>query len=461
MIISNIWVILSAIIFIVAVISNTTYTIFTLFSFFEVMKRKRNYTDSMLERTLNESFYRPISLLVPAYNEEATIISSLTSQLNIDYAEFEIVVINDGSSDRTLYKLIEHFECVSTHRPIHPEIFHQPVNDIYISLLYPNLLIVDKKNGGKFDAINCGINVSSYPLFAVIDADSLLEPDSLLRAGALFAENNKLVAIGGTVRPVNGCVVENGKVLEVKTPNRLIELFQSVEYIRGFLIGRSAWNVFKSLLIISGAFGVFRKDIVKAVGGFRHTVGEDMDLVIRIHKYCIDNKMKYDILSVPDTICWTQVPGDWDSLGKQRNRWQRGLVDCLIYNRKMIFNPKYKAVGLLGLTYFLFVEGIGGFIEFLGYIGLALIAIFGTINLQYILILTLMMVMWSNFITMMSLFFDNLMYRRYDRVRDLIKLIFIGAIENFGYRQFLAYHKFVGSITFWKSGWGAMVRKKL
>lgn len=457
----NFILIFSLVIFGAAVLSNISYTLFTIFSFIEVLKRKHNYTDSMLERTLTEAFFRPISLLVPAYNEETTIINSLQSQLNIDYAEFEVIVVNDGSSDKTMDVLISHFDCVQIDRPISTEIKHQQVKAIYGSLKYQNLIIVDKKNGGKFDAINCGINVSSYPLFAVIDADSLLEPDSLLRAGALFAENNKLVAIGGTVRPINGCTVKNGEVTKVSTPNKFIELLQSIEYLRGFLIGRSAWNVFKSLLIISGAFGVFRKDIVKHVGGFRHTVGEDMDLVIRIHKYCLDNKMEYEILAVPDTICWTQVPDDWSTLGKQRNRWQRGLIDCLIHNRAMILNPKYGTVGLLGLPYFLVVEGIGGVLELVGYIGLIIILTFGLLNTTYILLLTGVMVSWAIAITIFSLFFDSLLYRRYDSIVDLLVLISVSFIENLGYRQFLAYHKFIGSLTFWKGGWGTMVRKKM
>lgn len=454
-------ILFSLIIFFAAILSNVSYTAFTFFSFFEVLKRKRNYTSSMLERTLTEAFFRPISLLVPAYNEEATIINSLQSQLNINYAEFEIVVVNDGSSDKTMETLINHFECIKIDRPISTEINHQEVKAIYGSLRYHNLIIVDKANGGKFDAINCGINVSSYPLFAVIDADSLLEPDSLLRAGALFAENNKLVAIGGTVRPVNGCTVKNGEVTSVSTPSTFIELMQSAEYLRGFLIGRSAWNIFKSLLIISGAFGVFRKDIVKKIGGFRHTVGEDMDLVIRIHKYCLENKIEYEILSVPDTICWTQVPDDWGTLAKQRNRWQRGLIDCLIYNRKMLFNPKYGTVGMLGLPYFFVVEGLGGIVEFLGYIGLIGILAFGFLNTTYILLLTGVMVVWSISITIFSLFFDSMMYRRYDNISDLMILMAISFVENLGYRQFLAYHKFIGSLTFWKGGWGTMVRKKM
>lgn len=445
-------------IFITALLINFTYTFFTIFSLFDLLNRKRNYTDSMLEKTLNSSFYRPISLVVPAYNESATIVSSLTSQLNIDYAEFEIIVVNDGSKDDTIDVLIKHFDLIEIQKPIKLDIKHKKIKRIFLSAKHQNLIVVDKDNGGKFDAINCGINISSYPLFCVVDADSLLEKDSLLRSGALFAEDHTLVAIGGTIRPSNGCLIKNGEVKKVSTPKTFIELVQSVEYLRSFLIGRSAWNVFSSVLIISGAFGVFRKDIVKNIGGYRHTVGEDMDLIIRMHKYCIDTKLPYKILSLPDTICWTQMPNDWVSLSKQRTRWQRGLMDCLIHNKKMIFNPKYRAVGLLGMSYFLIVEAAGSIIEFLGYIFLIYLSIFSVIDMTHTLYLMILMVLWSNYITLNSILFDNLLQKRYASHRDLIKLMIVGGLENFGYRQFLSYYRFVGSLTFFKMEWGEIKR---
>lgn len=445
-------------IFLTAILINTTYTLFSVMSLADILGRKRNMTDSVLEKTLNSSYFRPITLVVPAYNESATIVSSLKSQLNIDYAEFEIIVVNDGSKDNTMEVLINEFELIEIHKPIQIVLKHQEIKKFYISLQYPNLIVIDKGNGGKFDAINCGINASSYPLFCVVDADSLLEKDSLLRAGAMFAEDHTLIAIGGTIRPSNGCTIRHGEVVKVSAPKTFIELVQSVEYMRGFLIGRSAWNLFKSVLIISGAFGVFRKDIVKAIGGYRHTVGEDMDLIIRMHKYCIDKKYPYKILSVPDTICWTQVPNDWGSLAKQRTRWQRGLMDCLLYNRSMILNPKYKTVGLLGMSYFLVVEALGGIIEFLGYLLLIYLLLFSDMNVAHMLYLTLLMFLWTNYITLNAIFFDNLLQRRYNSFFDLFKLMITGVFENFGYRQYLSYHRFIGSFTFHKKQWGVIKR---
>lgn len=436
---------------------NASYTLFVILSFIDLIKRKRNYTDSMLEKSLNSSFYRPISLIVPAFNESKTIVSSLKSQLNIDYAEYEVIVVNDGSKDETLDVLKENFELFEMHKPIKLDLKHQKIKGIYFSLKYKNLIVIDKENGGKFDAINCGINVSNYPFFCVIDADSLLEPDSLLRAGSMFAEDHTLVAVGGTIRPSNGCVIEHGKIKSIGAPNTFIELVQSIEYIRGFLIGRSAWNMFKSLIIISGAFGIFKKDIVKNIGGYRHTVGEDMDLVIRMHKYCLDKKLPYKILNIPDTICWTQVPNDYTSLGKQRKRWQRGLIDCLVHNREMLFNPKYKTVGLIGLPYFLLVEAIGSIVEFLGYF-ILLFAIFNSLNIYFIVLLTLFMILWTNIISIIAVFFDNLMYRRYKSWIDLFKLIIISFFENLGYRQYISYHRFIGTLTFLKKEWGIIKR---
>lgn len=454
-------IIIQIIIFIYFLILNSTYTAFTFIALDDIIKREVYGSRFRLHQTLSTSLYRPISLIIPAYNEQATIVSSIRSQLALHYPEYEIIIVNDGSKDETISRLIDAFHFIPVDKPVKLEIYHQPIRQVYISLLSPNLWLIDKDNGGKFDAINCGINACNYPLFCVVDADSLLEHDSLLRAGSIFAHDKEVVAVGGTVRPLNGCTVVNGQVTSIKTPSKWIELFQSVEYIRGFLAGRSAWNLFDALLIISGAFGIFRKDIVLKIGGYRHTVGEDMDLVVRTHRYCIEHDIPYKILSLPDPICWTQVPDDWTSLMKQRNRWHRGLIDVLWYNKIMMLNPKYKKVGLLGMTYFFFVEALGPTIEMFGYISFIIFYIFGLIDREISIYIFLFAFTWGSYITLSSIFLDNFIHKRYSSSKDLLKLALFGLMESFGYRQLMTIERFIATFQFWRKGWGKINRKEI
>ncbi len=440
---------------------NSLYTSFIFISLFHIFKYAILVRKEKLEFMLSNALYRPISIIVPAYNEQETIVSNIKSLLRLHYPEFELVVVNDGSTDNTLEELKKHFRLVKIEKPVRKVLEHKPIKDIYISLDYPNLIVVDKENGGKADALNCGINVSSYPLFCCIDADSLLEEEALLRASQLFVEDKLIIATGGAVRILNGCKVKDGRVVEIKAPPKAIEKFQVIEYTRGFLSGRTAWNIFNSLLIISGAFGIFRKDMVIKIGGYRHTVGEDMDLVVRLHKYCLENNIPYRIIFVPDPICWTQAPSDLKSLLKQRNRWHRGLIDSLWYSKKMFLNPKYKWVGLLGYPYFVFVEALGPIIEFLGYLGVVLFYLFGFLSRDFALLFFLVAFGWGILINIGSLLLDNLLFRRYGSLSDILKLILFSFLEMFGYRQIIVMERFVATFQFWYRAWGKPKRKKI
>jgi cellulose synthase/poly-beta-1,6-N-acetylglucosamine synthase-like glycosyltransferase len=397
---------------------NGLYTAFVLISLYHIFKFAILVRKEKVEMMLSKILYRPISIIVPAYNEEKTIVDNLRSLLSLHYPEFELVVVNDGSTDRTLEKIKEAFRLVRLDRPIRRVLKHREIKNIYVSLDYPNLIVVDKENGGKADALNCGINVSSYPLFCCIDADSILEETALLRASRIFVEDRHVIATGGSVRVLNGSVVKDGKVVEIRSPKKWIETFQVIEYVRGFLTGRTAWNIFNSLLIISGAFGIFRKDMVMDVGGYRKTVGEDMDLVVRLHRHCIDKGIPYKILFIRDPICWTQVPSDVKSLLSQRNRWHRGLIDSLWHSRVMFLNPKYRWIGLFGFPYFFFVEALGPTVEFIGYLSVVLFYLTGLLSREFALLFFLVAFLWGSLISMGSILLDNLMYRRYGRLRE-------------------------------------------
>ena len=442
-------------------IVNSLYTFFILISLYHIFKHALLVRKERIEMMLSRVLYRPISIIVPAYNEEETIVDNIRSLLSLHYPEYELIVVNDGSTDRTLEKIKEAFRLVRLDRPIRKKLKHKEIREVYISLDHPNLIVVDKENGGKADALNCGINVSSYPLFCSIDADSILEESALLRASRLFVEDRYIIATGGSVRVLNGSVVSGGKVVEIRAPKKWIETFQVIEYVRGFLTGRTAWNLFNSLLIISGAFGIFRKDMVLEVGGYRKTVGEDMDLVVRLHKHCLEKRIPYRIVFLPDPICWTQVPSDLQSLLKQRNRWHRGLIDSLWHSKDMFFRPKYKWIGLFGFPYFFFVEFLAPTVEFVGYLSVVIFYLTGFLARDFALLFFLIAFLWGVMISVGSILLDNLMYRRYGRIRDIVKLMVFSLFEIFGYRQLIVMERFVATFQFWYRSWGKPKRKNL
>ncbi|BET57830.1 glycosyltransferase family 2 protein [Geobacter sp. 60473] len=449
------------VIFIYFIVLNGFYTLFTIISLRDIRNYLNAVTSQSIDNVLNGMFYRPLSILVPAYNEEKTIVSSVKSLLALRYPEYEVIVINDGSTDGTLESLISEFRLVRIDKPIGLHVPHRPTLAKYVSVDHPQLFVLDKENGGKADALNAGINASQYPLFCSIDADSVLEDDALIRATRLFVEDREVVATGGIVRVLNGCEVEDGIVKEVRAPRGMLECFQTVEYTKGFLSGRTSWNYFRSLLIISGAFGIFRKDMVMAVKGYRESVGEDMDLVIRLHRHCRQNRIRYKVVFVPDPVCWTQVPSDMASLLKQRNRWHRGLIDSLWHNRGMFLNPRYGMVGLFGFPYFVMVELLGPAVEFIGYFGFVLLFFLGQVNREFAILFFLLAVLWGTWINLGSIFLDNLIYKRYKGVRDILKLCLFGLLEFFGYRQIIVVERLIATFMFWKKGWGKPKRKEI
>lgn len=454
-------IVVQIIIFLYFLLVNGSYTLLTVLSLFDIRGQLAVASRQYINELSTGVFYRPISIIVPAYNEEKTIISSVENLLTLTFPEYEIIVVNDGSADETLQLMISTFEMVEVDRPLSLKLAHKPIRAQYVSLRHPNLSLIDKENGGKSDALNVGINASRYPLFCSMDADSLLEGDALTRASKLFVEDREVIATGGIIRVLNGCAVSGGKITSVKAPRRIIECFQSVEYVRGFLTGRTSWNFFNSLLIISGAFGVFRKDVVMAVGGYRKSVGEDMDLVVRLHRHCCKEKIAYKIHFVPDPVCWTQVPTDYRSLLKQRNRWHRGLIDSLRHSRGMIFNPRYGKVGLVGIPYFILIEALGPAIEFAGYLSFVIFFFFGYLSREYAILFLLVSILWGMWLNVGSILLDNLIFRRYHSAWDLMKLSIFGILEFIGYRQLISVERLIATFTFWKTEWGKVKRQEI
>jgi len=399
---------------------------------------------------------------VPAHNEEKTIAETVRSLQMLNYGEFEIVVINDGSTDRTLKNLIEAFELRRLDKVYRRSIPTGEIRGLYGSLSIPNLVVIDKVKGGKSDALNAGINVSRYPLFCSVDADSIIEENALLRVVKPFMEHpNETVAVGGIVRIANGCEVHEGHVTKIRLPERVIPIFQVVEYLRAFLTGRIGWSVMRSLLIISGAFGLYRKDEVIEIGGYDSTSDtEDLELVVRLHENCRRKRKPYRIIFVPDPVCWTEVPANLRVLLRQRNRWHRGLLQSLWRHRRILFNFRYGIIGSVAFPYFLFFETLGPFIEILGYVVVTLSMLLGIINWQFFFLFFTLAVMYGVFLSIAAILLEEISFRRYPGWLDLAKLLVFGVLENFGYRQILSLSKVQ---AFWqflrrRRGWGDMQR---
>ncbi|WP_345986975.1 glycosyltransferase [Sulfurimonas sp. HSL1-2] len=443
------------------VFTNMTTTVFILISLKQVMAYFFSAKNVIVSRIINSNNYRPMSILVPAFNEEQTIIASVHSFLKLHFPEYEIIVINDGSTDSTLSRLKEEFGLEPSNVPVRLYVSHQPIRQTYTSPDYPNLIVVDKANGGKADALNCGINVSRFPLFCSVDADSLLEFDAILRSIVLFSLDRRLVAIGGRVNVMNGCDVVEKHVLRRGLPETQIESFQVLEYTRGFLAGRIAWERFGALLIISGAFGVFRKDMVLSIGGYRHTVGEDFDLLVRIHRHCYDNNIDHTVRFLPDTMCWTQVPTDYKSLLRQRNRWHRGLIETLYHNKKMIFNPKYGRVGMLALPYYLMVEGIAPMVTFMGLVSIITLYIFGLLNREALIVFFLLEFAWGTVLNIGALSLDMFVKRRLTKLKDIYRLLMLSFLEPFLYRPMLKVEGFLAMFNVFNRSWGHIKRKSI
>jgi len=405
----------------------------------------------------------PISLLVPAYNEEAGIVESVHSMLALEYPDVEVIVVNDGSKDRTLMKLIETFALTPVTLAHELAVPHAAVRQVYKSSLYPNLVVVDKENGGgKADALNAGINFCRNPLFCVVDGDSLLETESLLRAVRPFMENpRRMVAVGGTIRIANGCEVKNGHVRKVNLPGRILPLVQSLEYIRAFLVARLALSRAGILTIISGAFGIFRRSVAVEVGGFSHgTVGEDFDLVIKMHRLLHDQKRDYLMRYVPEPVCWTEVPENLKVLRTQRTRWERGALEVFFKHSDMLLNPKYGRIGMLGFSHVLVVDVLGPIVEVLGYAFIPLFYVTGFLSLPFLLAYTGVTFIFGIFVSTAALILEEMELQRVPRARDLLTLTAVAVIENFGYRQLNTIWRVIGWWQFLarKKGWGTMTR---
>ncbi|MCT2534890.1 glycosyltransferase [Aquibacillus koreensis] len=438
------------------------YGAMLLLSLFQIRKSYQLDDYEPYEDLLHSEETKPVSILVPAYNESVGINSSIRSLLSIEYPEYEIIIINDGSKDDTLEKLIEKFKCQKINRVIRKQIVTKQVKAVYRSTIYTNLVVIDKENGGKADALNAGINCSSYPYFCSLDGDSIIERSAFLKVlKPIIESDDEVIASGGSIRIANGCKIENGEIVETGLSKKPLVIMQVVEYLRAFLTGRVGLSHNNLLLIVSGAFGVFSKKWVVEAGGYAHTVGEDMELVVRLHRLIKEKKVNKKIVYVPDPVCWTEAPESIKFLRRQRKRWHRGLFDSLWKHRKLMFNPKYGSIGLVSMPYFFFIEFLGPLIELIGYILLGVSVITGSIYIEYAIIFFLLSLIYGSIYSMASVLLEEWSMERYTKVRHFVALFFVSLTETLWYRPMTVLWRVEGMVEmlFGKKGWGEMVRK--
>lgn len=424
--------------FIYYLAANIIYLTLLVTAIFSSNTHQRRLASIRIERIKTSPLTPPISVVMPAHNEQECIVASVLSGLRLDYPNLEVVVVNDGSTDGTLEELTRHFRLRRANVLYHADVPSAPVRGIYLSETQPRLIVVDKEPGGsKADANNAGVNAATSPYVCVLDADAVLERDALLRMMVIvLADPERVVAAGGIVRAVNGCVVRNGELSDVRLPRRPIEIIQVVEYLRAFLLGREAWARFNMLPNISGAFGVFRLDLLKRVGGYRPAaIGEDFDLVTRLHRHLLEHKSDYRIEFVPDPVCWTEVPSDLRSLGRQRARWQKGLLDALRLHKDMLFRPRYGRIGFISLPYQWMFELLAPVFETLGLVTIALAAIYGVLNHTLFVQFLIYGYAFATLISIGSVLLEEITFRRYNRARDVFTLVLYCFLEHFPYRQ--------------------------
>ena len=477
---------------------NSLNLVLILVSFYEVKFGFLNKLMHQFDGSVVSQHYPGVSILVPAYNEEKDIIESLHSLFRLNYPHLEIIVINDGSTDGTFRRIKRHFGFERAE--IEPEGSLKTAQVLSVSELKrdvpPNihrLLLIDKKNGGKADALNVGINFTTQPYVCSMDADSIMEHNAIIQIMRMLAlKKTTVLSIGGQVGIVNGCELKEGQIVKYGLPRKWITLFQFTEYIRSFVAGRTAHAKVNALLVLSGVFSIIEKEILRNIGGYltkymdpeiakkyvgypRGTVCEDMEVIVRIHRYMQEEKVAGEIAFYPNPIAWTEAPERWADLGKQRDRWYRGLAESLWIHKKMFLNPRYGRIGLFAMPYQILFEFLGPLIEFFGYLSLPLIMYFGSEATLYLAWFMTASILYGSFISFLSVILGIWVEEDAAEVgeahsllagnqfRSVVKVVLFAIGTNFFYRQYIVFWQIRGFIGFLrkKESWEKLERKGL
>lgn len=446
-----------------------SYIVLGIISIIESIAYMKKNSFVNYNKILSSNISPSISIIAPAYNESLNIIENVRSLLSCHYANYDVIIVNDGSKDDSLEKLIAAYDLVKVDFLINEQIPTKPLrNGIYKSTnpAFEKLIIVDKENGGKADALNMGLNISANRYVACIDVDCLLIEDALLKLVKPFLEttDTQVIAAGGVIRIANSCIIKEGKLLEVNLPKKMMLQGQILEYLRAFLLGRMAWSRLNGLLVISGAFGLFDKKIAISVGGYdTKTVGEDMEIIVRMRRYMeeLKSKPKYKVAYIPDPLCWTEAPDSYKVFISQRNRWTRGTIETLKIHRKIGFNRNYGAMGLLSYPYWFLFERMAPIIEILGLIYFGVLIAFEKVRWDYTLTFILVAYLFTVLFSIISIISEELTYHQYKKKGTGIKLILISFLEPFVIHPFILYAAFRGNMDYYfnkKKKWGEMTR---
>jgi cellulose synthase/poly-beta-1,6-N-acetylglucosamine synthase-like glycosyltransferase len=431
-------------------LANGTYTLLMLLSLAYTWIHTRRLAYQGLDEIRESIVTPPVTIVIPAWNEQEIVVSAVRSILKTDYPGLEVFVVDDGSTDETLERLVEAFDLVKMDLIYRPRMPTHAVKGFYANPNVPSLLVISKENGGKPDALNVGLSMCRTPYFCTLDADCVLERDALLRLmRPVIRSPINTVASGGIVRILNGCEVRDGQVVRVGLPKTLLERFQVVEYLRSFLYGRTGWDAMGGTLIVSGAFAVFHRESVIESGGFgQDTVTEDMDLIVQLHRWAKAKGRKIKMVFTSDPVCWTECPTSLANLGRQRRRWQMGLCQTLWKNSEILFNRGYGLVGMVSFPFQLYVEALGAGVEFLGYFMVPLALVFGMVPPTLYILFVCLALLYGGFLSVGAVLLEDLTFRRYPRYRDLSALLFYAFLENIGYRQVILYFRFQGMVRF-------------
>lgn len=453
-------------VFIITAMIFSTYLLLTVFSAISLRKylRKNSYVD--YNSIVSSPLAPTLSVIAPAFNESRSIIDNIRTLLSLYYNNYEVIVVNDGSSDDSLEKIIETYEMEKVNYYFDYRLPCKRIRGVYKSKnrSFKKLTVIDKVNGGKADSLNAGLNVSKNDLVVSIDADSIMEPDALLKMVKPFleAKEKKVIGTGGVIRIANSCEISGGHIKRVHLPKKFLPRAQVMEYTRAFLMGRMAWSELDGLLLISGALGMFDREIVIQAGGYHtNTVGEDMELVVRIRRYMAEHNLSYDVVYIPDPLCWTEVPSTVKILARQRSRWTRGTLETLITHRKLFFNRRYGKLGMLGYPYWLMFEYLAPIIEFLGILWFIFLAISGRLNWPFFLLLTGFVYSFAVSLSIWSVLFEEVTFHKYEKRRDVLRLIGTAFLEPVFYHPLVMLMSIKGNIDklFRINKWGKMDRK--
>ena len=444
------------------ILVHMNYFVLYVLALMELRKSAREQTYEPVYEPFGSRFLPGVAIIAPAYNEAETIVENVRSLLAVKYADKEILVVNDGSTDDTFEQLDAEFDLRPIDADYPLEIPTERVRGVYRSAVTEELLVVDKENGGKSDALNAGVWITEQQLFCAIDADSIIDRDGLLEVIQPFLKApRKTVATGGAVWAVNGCDIENGVMQSYTLPSNSLASVQVIEYLRAFYAGRLGLSRLNALIIISGAFGVFRTNLVREIGGYRHdSVTEDLDLVLRIHRHTAETDREYRVEFVAEPVVWTEVPESLRTLGRQRRRWYRGLVESLVAHRDMIGDRRYGRVGTYAMPSYVFVEAFGPLIEGLGYLVVPTAFVLGVLNAEFFVLYFLLTTGIGVFLSWFSVLTVVGRFSRYEGVRQILTLLGAGVLENFGYRQWKTVVAWRGLIEYLRGdqSWGVMER---